>query len=529
MVSDKEFDKVSKEMFYKIMDYNPTYATFLGLHEYDDKMPSLKREIVLEQIELFKKYLKVLEDMDDTDLDFDRKIDRKLAIDTLKLHVFELEEIRNWEKNPDVSDVIGGALFPLFTREFAPFEERVQNMIKRLEKTPKMIEEAKTCITKPVKLWKEMTIEACQQMPMFFMIIANAIKNPELKEKFAKTAEKTTTALQKYIEWVKTLETTDEYAIGKEKFEKLMELRGLWKSDKILALGKKYLRDEKEKLLKICKEIDPNAKWQDVVEKVKSEKPKNFKEVIENYRKSTQRAKEFVIKHDIATMPENETLEIIETPSYLRHVIPFAALFSPGKFEKIKKSIYIVTPYEEEEMLKEHSYPSIINTSVHEAYPGHHLQLTCAAYNPSYVRIFGHGAEFVEGWAHYCEELMGEKGFSQDPKVDLIRTTDIIWRACRIIVDIKLSCGEMSFDEAVEFLVANTGMKKDAAVAEVKRYTQNPGYQLSYLLGKHLIKELKKEYEEFKGDKFSEKEFHDKMLYAGSLPIKYHREILLSR
>ncbi len=528
MVSNEEFDRISKEMFYKVMEYNPLYGTFVGLHEYDDKMPSLKRETILEQIELMKRYLKVFEDMDDSELDFERKIDRKLAIDMLKLYIFRLEEIREWEKNPDVSEVVGGALFPLFTRDFAPFEERVQNMIKRLEKVPEILEEVKTCIKNPVKLWKEMAIEASQQTPMFFMIIANAIEDQELKKKFVETAEKASAAIEKYVEWVKNLETVDEYAIGKEKFEKLLELRGLWKSDEILALGEKYLREEKKKLIEICKKIDPDAEWRDVVEKVKSEKPKNFKEVIEKYREWTQKAKEFVIEHDIATMPEDETLEIIETPSYLRHVIPFAALFSPAKFDKIKKSVYIVTPYEEEDMLKEHSYPSIINTTVHEAYPGHHLQLTCATYNPSYVRILSQGTEFVEGWAHYCEELMSEKGFSKDEKVDLIRTLDIIWRACRIIVDIKLSIGEMSFDEAVDFLVKNTGMKKKAAIAEVKRYTQNPSYALSYLLGKHMIKELKEEYRRFKGDKFSEKEFHDKMLYAGSLPIKYHREILFS-
>jgi len=130
----------------------------------------------------------------------------------------------------------------------------------------------------------------------------------------------------------------------------------------------------------------------------------------------------------------------------------------------------------------------------------------------------------VEGWAHYCEEYMRDVGFSNTNEIRFIQTLDEIWRAARIIIDIKLHSGEISFNEAVNFLTKQGNMEKDNAIAEVKRYTKSPSYQLSYLIGKYLIKKLKREIQEKMGEKYSDKFFHEVILNAGSIPIKYLRE-----
>jgi uncharacterized protein (DUF885 family) len=181
------------------------------------------------------------------------------------------------------------------------------------------------------------------------------------------------------------------------------------------------------------------------------------------------------------------------------------------------------------EQLKQHNYPAILNTSVHEGYPGHHLQLVCANQHPSLARIFAEGTEFIEGWAHYCEELMSQKGYHPSHETQFLRELAVTWRAVRVIVDVKLSCGEMGFDDAVDLLVKETGMEKSSALAEVKRYTSTPTYQLSYLLGKHQIFELKDRMNKKYGDQFSEKKFHNAMLYAGSLPMKYMETVVEER
>jgi uncharacterized protein (DUF885 family) len=164
------------------------------------------------------------------------------------------------------------------------------------------------------------------------------------------------------------------------------------------------------------------------------------------------------------------------------------------------------------------NYCSIKNTAVHEAFPGHFLQ-GAISNRGSFIRLLAEGTETVEGWAHYCEELMAQKGFITDLETRLIQVNDMIWRAVRIIVDVKLSRGEMSFEEAVEMLVKETGMSREGATAEVMRYTQTPSYPLSYLLGKHLILKLKEELKQKMGDKFDEKFFHDTITANGYLPI----------
>jgi uncharacterized protein (DUF885 family) len=186
----------------------------------------------------------------------------------------------------------------------------------------------------------------------------------------------------------------------------------------------------------------------------------------------------------------------------------------------------MVTPHEDKpEMLREAYHAGIRNTAVHEGYPGHHLQLSCANLNPSFARLFGDPVETIEGWAHYGEQMMKEQGFDADPATKFAQMTDQIWRACRIIIDIDLHSRRMTFDEAVDFLAKETGMERPGAVAEVKRYSFTPAYPLSYLTGKHLILQLRRDVRKGLGKQYSDKFFHDTYLYAGSIPLRYMRAL----
>ncbi len=200
-------------------------------------------------------------------------------------------------------------------------------------------------------------------------------------------------------------------------------------------------------------------------------------------------------------------------------------MWLPGQFEKVQEGIYTVTrPKDIKDLGKDANYASIANTAVHEGYPGHFLQTSRSNRSGSFVRHMGSGTETVEGWAHYCEEMMREHGFHKGLESRFMQVNEMIWRAVRIIVDVKLAQGEMSFDEAVDMLVNETGMSKNGAVAEVRRYTQSPGQPLSYLLGKHLILKLRDNIKERMGDRYNEKFFHDTMTANGYLPIALLRD-----
>ena len=298
----------------------------------------------------------------------------------------------------------------------------------------------------------------------------------------------------------------------------------------MIEIGHQQLALYKDARRRVASEIDPGASVEDVLDRVKGDHPASFEDALEAYREVMSRARTHLVERDLATLPPGERLSVIPTPDYMRNVIPFAAYFEPPRFDTNPSGIYIVTPSVDgsPRAMREHNYASISNTSIHEAYPGHHLQLSAAITHPSLLRLTLDAPEFIEGWGMYSEQMMREQGFDDDPRYLLYMYTDAIWRACRIILDIRLHRGEIGVPDAIDFLAAETGFERPNATAEVHRYTYTPTYQLSYLLGKVLLLRLREDEQRRLGAGFSLKRFHDALLYNGNLPITFHRRLLAS-
>lgn len=532
MEANKEFEEVEEKIFENLIERNPTLATHLGKHEYDHKLPDITTEKYLEDIELAEDWLGEIKEFEDEELNEENRFAKKLGIYILELRLFSLKELEQWRRAPTAPPSIGSAIFPLLKREFAPLEDRLESIISRIEKVPRMLEEEMERLDDPIELWIEMAIESAEQLPMLFKLVQMLSKKEGLPDETINRAREATTkadeALDDYVKWLKKQKrsASNDFVIGKEKFEELLEQRELdYDADEILEIGEELLEEAEKDMKRYAEKITSDGELEKALDKVESEVPESFDEALTWYEKGLQEAKEFVIENDLATIPEDEEIEVTETPEYMRNIIPFAAYIPPAKFDEVKKGIYVVTPPENEDDLSNYSYWDVRNTTVHEGYPGHHLQLAAATQNDDIFRMFSQATETVEGWAHYCEEMMKDHGFDDTPEAKLLQSKDVVWRAARIIVDVKLSTGKMSYEEAVDYLVDTVNMDRKDAEKEVKRYTQNPAYQLSYLLGKKMIKELKEEVKEKMGEDFSEKFFHDTILYAGSIPIKYLREI----
>ncbi|MFC1754703.1 DUF885 domain-containing protein [Thermoproteota archaeon] len=532
MSSIEEFDNLVNDLFNHLMKQNPVYATYMGLHHFDGELPDGSRESYLNDIETMKHFLSLFKSFPVDELSKERSLDHDLAIHGIKLELFEAESLRFWESFPESVNTIGDALFPLITKNFAPIEIRFNSILQRIEKAPIFLEENRSRIKKPIKLWMEIAIESSKKLPNFLDTIIFTARSNHLKTiKLEKAVKDLCDSLKDFEEWV-SLEmmpnAREEYAIGQVKFDDLLQLRGFdMNSSEILAFGELSLQKEKRNLEKISRKIDPLASVQNVKDTIKSNHPVNFEEALNVVKQTVEDAKQFVLDNDYATIPEGEDLLVIETPNYLRHLVPFAAYFSPARFESSKVGIYITTRQEEKnDSLTELNYASIANTAVHEGYPGHHLQLTHNALNPSLIRTLFSGTEFIEGWAHYCEEAMQNLGWRNSLETQFMNTVDLIWRTARIIIDVKISTNEISFENAVNMLVNETGMAKSAALAEVKRYTYTPGYQLSYYLGKHLIKNLRNDAEKLWGKQFTNRRFHDLLLSSGGMPIKFLKQII---
>jgi uncharacterized protein (DUF885 family) len=531
--ADARFDRTIDRWFRDQLALRPETATYLGLHDTDDQLSPGGRDAIDEETAFYRRTIDELSTIDADELSADRALDRDLAIHQARLAYFWLTEYRTWAGSSGGAEHIGEALFPLFTRDFAPLGERLESISARLEKAPQLLAETRNRVTEPVRIWTEIDIESTRHMPGFLDTILAAARSEgagaAVTERLTRAADATKAALAEHEAWLRddVLPRADgDWVAGPERFEEMLRLRELGASgDEILAVGEELLTSEKAARDALRQEIDPSASAGEVADLVKDDHASTFAEALNEYRTSMDAARAFVVEHGVATPPEEDHLNVVETPSFIRHLIPFAAYYDPAKFDATPVGTYIVTPPSSPEMMREHNRASISNTSVHEAYPGHHLQLSAAITNPSLVRLFSGAPEFTEGWAFYCERMMKEAGFDDRPKGWYIVHTDAIWRATRIILDVSLHRGVIGFDDAVERLVAETGFERPAALAEVKRYTSTPTYQLSYLFGRHMIERLRDDVRRAQGADFELRRFHDTLIYAGTMPVSYARRL----
>ena len=304
-------------------------------------------------------------------------------------------------------------------------------------------------------------------------------------------------------------------------------------ADQLIETGWEQFELTKRLMEDVAREIDPTKSVEELLEEAKADHP-TAEGLLPAYEASMAGAKQFVIDQDIVTIPEGESLRIIETPVYLRPIIPYAAYMPPGIFEEKQDGIFVVTPVdpnasaeEQEQKLRGHFNVKLPVVALHEAYPGHHLQLVWANRAETIPRRMGSflSTLFIEGWAFYCEELMEQLGWIAKPIQRLGRLHDQLWRAGRIILDVSLHTRGMTVQEGIDFMVEKVQLEPSNATAEVRRYTQTPTQPQSYLMGKLEILDLVKDFKAAHPEA-SLREVHDSMLKAGSLPPRLMRQAL---
>lgn len=549
------FDQTCENIVNDMLQFDPVSATYLGQHQYDHLLtdPSTK-SIIARQAQL---------DNSVTSLD-------KFESNTLSKEQILDRELLRWQK--DLSDIsinkakrhltggfpvegFLGAINILYTRNFAPLKERINSIIKRLLKAETYLNSAKENFKNPVIIFVEDEIYASTSGAEFIKSISESVRDKvsdSTLDKLKKASTKAINALKKFSTWLtKEIKpkATMNYQFGRECFDLHIETRrfGLDTSE-IRELG----RQEFKRLnIEIDSEIGKLgfSSIDEATIETSKDVPDGFPNILTAYKKAIELSKKQVVETGFATLPTDEILNIEQTPEFLERTIPSAAYEPPEVFSKAPyEGMYLVTRPLSAEHLKEHNLSSILNVSFHEAYPGHHLQSVYASQVKSPIRKITNGIEFIEGWAHYCEEemylLTVGKDESQTTKegkdslnkpesrtgngrfLRLAQLLDARYRALRIELDIGLHYGDINYEEAQEMMISQLGVSKETAEAEVGWYCREPGYALSYLLGKILFKKLRKDCEKQDGATFSMKEFHDKVLKAGGLPIWAMREVL---
>lgn len=536
-----EFEELADEILEFIWEASPVSATFYGIHKHDGELDRMGREYLQEMNSRAKNYLAKLSDFSTESEEGGQLIDHTILTNALASGIKSFEEIREWEKNPGAySQTVIYGVFLLTMREFAPLRDRVEHILSRLRQVPRVLEEGRANLSDSPEIFTRVGIDVTQGAIQFLkgIIPTLAAKEPELGPELLKANEEALAAFDSYLVFLKEEHlprSKGEFAIGEALFNFKLKTDHMlpYDAEQLLTIGKEVLATTERDLETLATDIDAEKNWSEIVDELKKEHP-DAGGLIEFYRKEMENARRFTMEQNLATIPEGEELEVIDTPVFERPTIPYAAYMPPAPFEKEQKGLFYVTPVDEslppekqEEQLSGHSVYKVPITALHEGYPGHHLQLVRSNRVPSKVRKMFSTSVFAEGWALYCEELMYDLGYYTDPRVRLMQLKDQLWRAARVIIDVSLHTRGMTFEEALDFLVEMVGLERVNALSEVKRYCATPTQPMSYVLGKLEIMKLRDDYQRMMGERFDLKGFHDLLLSFGTIPVALVRNEIL--
>jgi len=540
-----EFYKLAEGFIDRVMEESPVAATQLGDHRFDDRLADYSKATLKRQQMEIKQIIKGFESFDTTGFDLDARIDHRLMIQIAKSTLRSFEKLKEHLRNPGTyCDEGMSGVFLLLIKEFAPLEERLEKVLGRLRAIPQVLAQGKENIepedVPPV--WNQVALESAQQgLGLFTMLIpALAQQAPKLAPQLNEASQRAAQALQDYTAFLQERvgpKANGDFAVGKELFEELLRENHMldYGAEELLKTGWRLFDETNAQMEKLAKDIDSGKTVKELLEQAKADHP-TAEELLDVYRREMARVRQFVATRDIVTIPEGESLKIEPTPPFLRGIIPYAAYMMPGPLEKVQQGIFLVTPVdpasppeEQEEKLKGQNHAKLPVTALHEAYPGHHLQLVYANTVGSLPRKLGGfiSTLFIEGWAFYCEELMEQLGYIDKPMQRLGRLSDQLWRAARIILDVSLHTKNMTVEEGIDFLVSRASLERSNAQAEIRRYTTSPTQPMSYLIGKLEIVKLIDEYKK-KHPQASLKEVHNAVLSCGSLPPRLMREKLFA-
>jgi len=550
-----QFEKVSDEYFNQVyFYYGPTNGTLVGYHQYDGQLEDYSRKAIDAQITALKSFEKRIAAIhpDDAAADFVPRSDREMVLANIRSTLLTLEITRPWEKNADnYSSACAGAAFALMERKFASPDERLRSLVSREKQMPALLNAARVNLKNPPRIYTEIAIEQLPGIVSFFehdvpLAFADA-KQAALKAEFAKTNAAVIAALNSYLDWLRTdmlAKSNGDFRIGAEAFSKKLEYDEMVDIplDKLLEIGWADLKKNQAHFKEVAKELEPDKEPGAVLDELGANHPAPDR-LLDAFRATFDGLVSFIRAHRIVTIPSDVRPIVEETPPFMR-ATTFASMDTPGPFEEHATEAYFnvtlpdpsMKPDEVEGYMHSFNVGTVISTAVHEAYPGHYIQFLWLPRAPSKVRKLLGASTDVEGWAHYCEQMMLDEGYGQpgagakDEReskfLRLGQLQDALLRNARFIVGIEMHSGKMSFDEAVAFFQKEGYQSKETAIVETKRGTSDPTY-LYYTLGKLEIMKLREDMKKEQGAAFSLEEFHNEFLKQGFPPIKIVREAML--
>lgn len=502
--------------------FYPTVAVDAGVDGYacslqpygDDDLSALK---VLNE--------KLISSLDELNLDAlsqDQQIDFQLMRSSAVLQL-ESHALRDWRTTEPTRFLPVHAIYQLTIHDV---ENKALAFRERLTAIPPYLRGARGWLEiEPENIpliWLESAIAEAQGGAVFFRELK---QHPEimlyrLSEEFENAAQ----ALEDFAVFLKR-ELADkangDFACG-EKYFNLVLQEGHFltvNANELYQFGEQLVMQTEQDLRQATKSLQGNEDVESLLKNIRKQHPAK-ENLLSEYRLQMKAARKFIKDNNLVSMPANENLNVIETPAFQQHQIPFAAYYEPAATDAKQHAYYYVTPPQTEEELGEHNMIAIKHTCVHEAWPGHHLQFVTANLNlssSSLPRLLNPSATLYEGWALYCEQLMHETGFIKEKESRIVLLQDRLWRALRIVIDIGIHTRGLTLDDAAALMQEKLGFSKQQAMADLAWYTQAPGVPMGYATGWSIINALKISQQE--KESFDLKVFHDTLLSSGSIAL----------
>jgi uncharacterized protein (DUF885 family) len=533
---------LADEFLDEYFTFYPTEASMLGLHDYDGRIVDMREEAIQERINRLQYYRTLLKQIDTSTLDRLARFDYDLMYWKIEAELWQWTEEREYTYNPMVyaSNVI---VDDYVKRDYAPLNVRAIVLTQHLRQVTEAMAVARHNLNRSLaRVLVEESLTVFEGLVKFIRQdisdMFSVLDDQAILHELWAARDDAVAALDGFCIYMRDdllPAAHDNFALGAERFSGMLRYKELvdMPLEQLLEIGETNLAYNQARLLAVADEIDPHRTVREQLQEIGRDHPA-VESLLDETRTILDDLRAFLREHDLLTLPTDAHCLVEETPPYARWA--FAMLDSAGPFEQGEtRSFYYITlpepewtEQDKESWLTKFSYATLINTSIHEAYPGHYIHFERMRHAPSRLsRTFAVYTHY-ESWAHYVEQMMLDQGYGEnDPRLRLAQLAEALIRNCRYICAIKMHTMGMSLSEATHFFMEHAYMDEVTAVNEARRGTHDPGY-LNYTLGKLMLLNLLEQCKSAWGESFSLKRFHDEYITYGSPPIPLLRKLLLA-
>ena len=526
-----------------LQETRPTMAAFDGVHLHDDLLEDLSRQAIESDTRALAGFSRRLSEIDPASLGPVDAVEHPMLANHVRARIFELEEVRTWQRNPHLyADILSSSLAAQAIFAYAPATERARRVLSKLRQAPRLLDAARDNVKEPPGIFVKVGADTFTGTLRFIeRDLPRALREVDdlhLLGDLADASAEACAAIRKYLEHLENEQaskTKASFRLGRDRFEQKLRLdEGInMPVERLLAIAERELDRTEDEFRTAAGRLnggDPIEAW----EQAKQRHPEPGR-LVTTAAGQLAELQAFLEKQKLVTMPAGEPVMVQPTPDFFRWST--ASMWTPGPFEtRPARACYYVTdvdrswsPERQKEHLRDFNIGTLWCISMHEVYPGHYLQYQHLRSVDSKARksLFFAPATFVEGWAHYAEEMMIEAGFGKkDPIIRLGQLQESLIRLVRFIVSIRLHTEDLSVEQGVRLFRDRAFLEEATARREAERGTFDPTY-LVYSVGKLMLQKLRHDVEAKQGDAFSLRAFHDTLLRQGNAPFPVHRKLML--